>query len=215
MTPDPAIPSPRITGLLCALFALVVMLCDAVIAPGAAPLREGGGVEMASALLYAVPLALVVRGGGGRQGTWMTPVLLAAMAMRELDFDKRFTSEGLLSIKILTRDTALAEKLLGLLVWAVLVTALVLILRRRGPALWRGIADRAPWALYVAGGLVLAAVSKSLDGLGRKLDPVMDVPGAVNALAGRVEEALELGIPIHFAMAAAAALAARRQSPAP
>ncbi len=216
MTPSLSRPAaPLVAGLLCLLVAAAVIVLDAVLNPAAPSLREGGGVESASALLYAVPILLCLTGGNLRRN-WMTPLLLAAMALRELDADKRFTSEGVLGIKILTHDTALWEKVLGLVVVVTLLAALWLLLRRYGRTFAAGVASLRPWALYLAGGLVLAAVTKSIDGLGRKLRPLgIDVSEAVNSNAGRVEEVLELGIPVLLAMSAVAALGAASRSARP
>ncbi len=204
------LPSPPRAGLAALVLAAVVIALDILLFPAADRMREGGGVESASALLYLGPLLVTLRHPDlGRM--WMPPLLLGAMALRELDFDKRFTSEGLLSIKVFTYDTALWEKALSVLVLATLAAALVLLLRRRAGAFLRNLARRRHWALYLAAGLALTVVSKSIDGLGRKLEPWgIDLAAAVNDRAGQIEEALELGIPVFLLMAALAARRTRR-----
>lgn len=206
MPADPSrAPGPLAAGLLALLAACAVIAADLVLFPGAGWLREGGGVETASALLYLGPLWVTLR-RPDRGRIWPVPLLLAAMALRELDFDKRFTTEGLLGLKVFSHDTAPSEKALAALVIVTLAVALVLLLRRHGRRFLRALAHRRPWALWLAAGLALAAISKSLDGLGRKLGAWgIDIAAATNDRAGRIEEVLELGLPVLLLMAAIAA----------
>ncbi|MBM9594786.1 hypothetical protein [Roseitranquillus sediminis] len=196
------------SGVACLAVVLVFVLIDAAVRPEGAKLtREEGAIETGSAILYLVAFALFLWAARGyRRLYWPVPVLILAMAMRELDFDKRFTSEGLLSIKILTYDTLLIEKMIGVLVVGGLIVTIVVLLRRTARHFVREVFARGRWAIYLAAALALTVISKSLDGLGRKLEPLgIIVPERIDELAGQSEEVLELGIPIFIIMSILAA----------
>ncbi|MGR3484486.1 MAG: hypothetical protein ACU0BF_04020 [Paracoccaceae bacterium] len=164
-------------------------------APTAAPLvAEGGPVEWASVILYALGAGLIL----ARRLPWPFAVVLLALGARELDLDKRGFTEGLLKARQYTGDAVplgerlLAAAILGLLIWVGLR-----ILRRHGRAFAAGLRTRAAWAWAVAGAVILAVVSKTLDGLGRKLAPLgFEVGPRADAAALALEEVLELGIPL-------------------
>ncbi|MGR3540359.1 MAG: hypothetical protein ACU0BS_02880 [Hasllibacter sp.] len=203
-------PTPSPTAAERAALGAVLVLGAAGIALGAAELARGGELtedgwtERLSALGYLAVLPLVWL----RRDTLARPVTLAlalgAMCARELDLDKRFTEPGLLQARLYTGDAPLWLKLVGLAV----VGALVVVLWRLavpGLARWaRAAARGAGWAWALAGAGALVLVSKSLDGLQRRLAPLgIDVPDAANALASRSEELLEVLIPAALALAIA------------
>lgn len=166
----------------------------------AAMLHEGGVVEVFSAIGYGLCVLVMVLFGGGsylRQHYPLT-VLTAMAGLRELDFDKRFTETGLLQSRMFTSgDVALGERLAGLLVMASLIVLGVLIIRRYLMPFLRQLIRFDPVALGVALAFGFAAVSKTIDGLGRKLEPVgIMVSEQINFSAAVVEEVLELGMPV-------------------
>ncbi|SEP58158.1 hypothetical protein SAMN05428995_101165 [Loktanella sp. DSM 29012] len=162
--------------------------------------REGGSVETMSMLGYIY--ALVIYLWRARPVFWPVPVILLFMAAREGDLDKALTSEGILSTKILLYDTALWEKSLAVAIWVLLIAALITLARYRAPLLWRDLRRGAPWALLFLAGLFIAAFSKTIDGLGRKLGTFgVEVATEVVQGSGIIEETLELLIPILFVMA--------------
>lgn len=185
-----------------ACVALVVILGDlATLPPGEKPTREGGGIETMSMLGYLTAIA-VCFWAVPRAPFWPVPTLLFAMALREFDGDKRFTSEGVLSTKIIFYDTPIWEKVLALGVWALLVVALVTLVRHRLGPLIEGLRRHRPWALAFFTGLLIAAFSKTIDGLGRKLLSFgIEISSAANSNAGTLEELLELFIPVLFIIA--------------
>lgn len=166
-------------------------------------LREGGGIESVSAVLLAVCALLYVRGrGAGRD--WHVSVGLLLLSMRELDFDKRFTNDGVLQLRLYSGDNPVVEKAIGaaviLLILVVLVRLARYQLRPWVAALWR----RSAWAWLFAAAGVLIVVAKSLDGIARKLAPLgIQVPEDLSALSSRVEELFEL----YFALALLVSLA--------
>ena len=187
--------------VVCLVLAGAVIATDrAILAEGETLTREGGGIEALSMLGYlaAIVLYLVKR----PRPFWPIPVTLLFMAAREFDADKRFTSEGILSTKILFHDTPVWEKSIALTVWALLALTLVVLIRRRGPVLLAALRRGAPWSLAFTTGFLLAGFSKLIDGLSRKLAPWgIVVPDDVNRNAGTLEECLELLIPVAFIVA--------------
>ncbi|MBJ3761271.1 hypothetical protein ILP92_00705 [Maribius pontilimi] len=165
-------------------------------------LREGGGIESVSAVLLAGAALLYLTYTPSRQ-TWHVPVGLILLAMRELDFDKRFTSEGVLQLRLYSGDAPMAEKLVGA---AIVLLALVVLARlalfQAMPWL-RALLRGAAWAWLFALSAALIVIAKSLDGIARKLAPLgIDVPADLSDLSSRVEELFEL----FFALALLASL---------
>lgn len=188
------------TGLVLLLLFVVSLPMDD--ASRATFLKEGGVIETVSAVLYLICAAYMLT-WAQRARAWPYVVLMVLFAMREADFDKRFTEVGVLKGKFLFSPLVpLHQKLIG---GAVIVLALYVvytIIRRDGLWFLRALRARSveAWGWAIAIGLVF--VSKALDGLGRKLaefgitlDPVIDLH------AGALEEILELGIGIFILLA--------------
>lgn len=203
------IATPRGALIGCSAVLAAALALDLLIAPRSSITREGGPVELCSAGFYLLALAaLCARSPVGR--AWPGMIALLAMFLRELDADKRFTDEGLLSTKIFVYDIPVWQKLLAAGVLAVLLVAAGALIWRGAARLFRGLAERRTWSIYFASAVVLAVVSKSVDGLGRKLAPFgLRVPENVNARAGQMEEVMEIGIPVLLLMAILAKRPAR------
>lgn len=124
---------------------------------------------------------------------WQIPVVLALMAGRELDFDKRFLSDGILKLRTYTGDTPLSTKLIG---GAVVLFVLVVagrILWRNAPVWWQRIRLMRMDSVLVLSAFVIGVVAKGLDGLARKLEPLgIHVPPQMDMAAGQTEEVFEL-----------------------
>ena len=175
---------------------------------------ESGPIEVASAVGYFV-CALYMISRGGRdfivsRGYFVVLTLL--FGFRELDFDKAFTTMGILKSRFyLSSDVPLQEKVIGLLVIALIVWTVFQLLRHHFTEFMRGLKQRAPVALGVALIFFLLAFSKSIDGLARKLKPFgIETSAEVSRWAGSVEEVLELGIPIYMVLTFHAWLSRRR-----
>ena len=203
------IATPRGALLGCSVVVAVALTLDVLIAPVGSIIREGGPVELCSAGFFLLALmALCARSPVAR--AWPGMVLLLAMFLRELDADKRFTHEGLLSSKVFVYDTPVWQKLLAASVLAILLVSVGALIRRGAAPLFQALVARRTWALYFATAVLLAVLSKSIDGLGRKLAPFgLRVPDAVNLRAGQIEEVMELGIPVLLLMAILAKRPAR------
>lgn len=169
-------------------------------------LRENGPIEMLTVLGYvAAALALLV--AGGRLFTthrWYLPFIIVVMGLRELDFDKRFTTMGILKSGFyLSAEVPLAEKLVGLLVVGLVAAACVLALHKHAGAFLRRLRALRPDACAIGLAIVFVVISKSIDGLARKLAGVgIAVGDDIAALAHMTEELLEFGIPLMLGVAA-------------
>ncbi|MFN3526294.1 MAG: hypothetical protein ACK4YU_09405 [Paracoccus sp. (in: a-proteobacteria)] len=156
---------------------------------------ESGPIESASAMLLilgalALSVDMIVRKEPGR---WHLAVLVTAAGLRELDWDKAFTDSGILSLRLYSGDSPIGQKIAGALIVALVVCAGLRLLRHN---LWpwlSGLRGGQVWAWLMAAALMLYAVAKSLDGLGRKLAPRgIELSDWANRTAGHAEEGLEL-----------------------
>jgi hypothetical protein len=156
--------------------------------------KEGAVVEAWSAIvLFQGALCWFMAHGRDGWRDWQIPAILILFALRELDFDKRFTESGIFKLRTYTGDFPASEKLLGAAVIALLALVVWRLARRNLPGLWRGFRSGRAWALAVVGGMGLAALGKTLDGIGRKLADVgVTISPETAARAGMMEEAMEL-----------------------
>ena len=212
--PDPA-SIAACMGAYLVIAACVVGLDWARLPEGGSLAREGGGIEMISMLGYLV--ATVAYLWTAQVPLWSVVSILLFMAARELDFDKAFTSEGILSTKIFVRDSALWEKGLALGIWALLVATLVSLVRRRGAPMLRALRSGEAWAFAFVAGLAFAVASKSIDGIARKLAPFgIQFEEGTSEGFEVIEESLEILIPFFFTLAillSARAVARRAGAP--
>ncbi|SHI54301.1 hypothetical protein [Wenxinia saemankumensis] len=151
--------------------------------------REGGAVELASALVLLAALLLWLARGGGSAAA----ILIAALAAREFDLDKAPFERGILGTGLYIGAAPFWQKAIGLAVIGLLVWALTRWaqagMRPFVTALRRG----RIWALLLAGGVALAALAKSLDGIARKVAPLgVDLGSRTVEIARLAEESLEL-----------------------
>lgn len=200
------------------VLALVLALTAAVGRAGAdrqeALLAEGGPIETLSALGYVVVAALLVwRMGFSRDWrAWPLAGVLLALVGREIDLDKRGFTEGLLkSRQYLGGDVPPAERLLSIALLAALLSLLTLTWRRYGRQFLQALGQGRQAAILIALGITLAALTKSIDGLERKLAGVVTLPDGTDQALAPFEEIGELGIPLAFLLAA---LATHQRQPA-
>jgi hypothetical protein len=163
-------------------------------------LSEDGPVEIASAVLYFVCCAYLLLKGGlafFRRYPYFVVIPLL-FGMRELDFDKRFTTIGVLKIKFYVSPlepwhTKLIVILLGLAV----IVLIVMMIKKHLKALWESVRSGGDMGLGVVLVLVMLVVSKSLDGLERKCIAIgLSVPPLLAKYSSVAEEIIELGIPV-------------------
>lgn len=185
-------------------FTLVFLLAEIALLHDANHFfEEGYGIERVTVALYVLAIALwfVL---SPDQRSWQVPVILALMAMREMDFDKRFTEIGLLKSNYYLRDAPITDKLAGILLLVVIaVTGWRLLRHNLGPWL-RALRDGRGDAWLVVGGILCAVISKSLDGLARKLEPFgVTISPQAAASFEKIEEILEMVLVICFCEAIA------------
>lgn len=179
--------------------------------------KEGHTVEICSVVVLFQGIIcwfIVHRSAGWRE--WQIPAILLLFAMREMDFDKRFTDHGLLKLRTYTGDAPMAVKVLG---GAAILFSLVVIFRivtRNGPSWWRDLKRGEFYALAVLIAGFLTVAAKTLDGLGRKLLGVgITLSDRVNTQTGQIEESIELAAWWLLALAIATLPAARTPAQSP
>ena len=189
---------------LTAFVGLCVLIDALFFANEASLMREGGGLELSAAILFAatavVFIVIVPR------VHWVElaqiPILMLLFAMRELDLDKAFTSSGILSLRFYSGDSSLTAKIIGgafvgLTLWAMARV----VLRGVGPFL-RGLRSGEVWAYMIAIAVFLTFSTKMIDGLGRKLAPLgIEVSATVEEWAFIYEEIGESFIAVFVILA--------------
>lgn len=190
----------RLSFVLClALIGLFVAIDVMLIARGASFVREGGGLENVSAVLYVVSLVVFFRLAppSNWRRLWHIPTLMMLFALRELDFDKAFTEAGVLSLKLYSGNAAWHVKMTA---GAVALFVLVVVLRSMilgGPAAVRAVRHGQNWAWFVFLAVALLVSTKTLDGLARKLMGLgIIISDDLDAVASLVEETGEVFIPV-------------------
>ncbi|HCG95131.1 MAG TPA: hypothetical protein DEX20_05850 [Halieaceae bacterium] len=163
-------------------------------------LGETGPIERASALGYFLCVGYMLLAGGrdfAKRRAYII-VLVTLFGCRELDFDKRFTTMGILRSRFyMSSEVPLLEKLVGLIVIALLLWAVINIVKNHLTSTLANLSKLNERAVGVLMIFVLLAVSKSIDGLARKLKPLgVETSQQVSFLASSVEEVMELGVPI-------------------
>ena len=206
----------RLNAVLTSNMALVmlVVVMTIVISAIGDPLRyevvrEGGPIEIASAVGYFLCYVLclfLVRSMQPRMPlsqAWPLLLTLLFLGARELDLDKVPFTKGVLKAKQYTSDdVALGEKLISLAILILLIVTVVTLIRRFGPALIRGIRAGQSHSRAIGLGILFAVLSKSVDGLNRKLEPFgVQVSDETAEWARVFEEVAELGIVLAFLQA--------------
>lgn len=169
-------------------------------------LSESGLIERASAIGYfACALFMLLKGGAEfvrTRGYFI--ILVTLFGCRELDFDKAFTTIGILKSRFfVSPDVPAGEKVAGFIVVAILIWAVYKILSQHFAGFLSDLRNKTAEAVGVTIVFFLLAFSKSIDGLPRKLQPLgIDVSADISAFFGALEEVLELGIPIYIALVA-------------
>lgn len=128
---------------------------------------------------------------------WHVPALFLLFAARELDFDKRFLSQGILKARLYSGDAPIHEKLIGLAVIAVILVVCVRLVRRNWRDIITGLTQGVAWVWAAVIAFGLAGFSKTIDGAGRKLSPLgIEIPASVDYGISVVEEVMELAFAV-------------------
>ena len=192
---------------ICALIVLMAALPVLNIDTQRALLIEGGPVETITVVAYAgcILFILLSWSWGAIRRRWYFTAVLFLFLCRELDLDKSQFTVGLLKSRQYIGDAvAVPEKILSLCLIFFILAVVVLIVLKETRGFFSGVWRCLPSELAVFSGLSLIFISKSMDGLGRKLaDLNIVISQSVENFAYVVEEVGELGIPVTFAAAIA------------
>lgn len=179
--------------------------------------KEGAVIETLSAVGYFAAAALLLLQAIMRMpARWSAFLMVLCFGMRELDFDKRFTTMGLFKSRIYSSsEVPIHEKLLAVLVTVLLLTCVYFLIKNYFRPFLQGIRRRDGMALSVfffGGALVL---SKSLDGIARKLKPLgIETSEFVSRLSSGIEETLELAASLLLLVVVVVAFRQPKQDPA-
>ena len=187
----------RLLGaILLPAFVLAYLAQDLAPEHYRALLSENQGIEALTAsgfLAAALFLAASVR----LARDWHGPLLLLACCLRELEMHKRFTTMSLLKSRFYLGDTVpMGEKLVGLAILALLAFAACTLLWRYGRTAWNGLWQGLAVETRVLSAAFLLVFSQSIDGIDRKLRPLMSFTRDEVRLLGAFEEIIELAIPL-------------------
>ena len=163
-------------------------------------IKEGGVIESLSALGYFLCVLFILLKGGWyyiKKYNYFF-ILIILFGLRELDFDKRFTTMGIFKSKFyVSSSVPMIEKFMGLLVIGVLLYILVSIVKNHSKGFFSKIKQLSPVHIGVLITFLIIVFSKTIDGIDRKLGYMnifMDEQTATHFEV--VEEVLELGIPL-------------------
>jgi hypothetical protein len=178
--------------------------------------REGAAVEMLSAVAYFLAAALLlIQAIMKMPARWTLCALILCFGMRELDFDKRFTTMGIFKLRFFSSNEVLwPEKLLGVVVVALFLALIYLLIKNYSRPFLKKIKQGNGMALSVlfSGGALV--VAKTIDGIARKLKPFgIESTKELKHLSSSIEESLELTAALLILILVMAAF--RRSEPDP
>ena len=171
-------------------------------------ISEGRPIESLSTVMYFVAALLLL---ARLRSHWPFVGVLVFFGLREMDMDKRPFTEGLFKSRQYLGDTVdLPEKLLSAVILILLITIVVVAMRRAVATLRTRGLDGV--SLCVLTGLFLGFTAKMMDGLGRKLAPWgIDVPTHIEDIATLYEEVAEMGMALCLLLACVAVLRTGRE----
>ena len=163
-------------------------------------LKEKGPIEIVSASLHFICFFLVVIKGGiafFKAYPYFT-ILPLLFGFRELDFDVKFTTTGILKIKFFTRsDIPLYEKAIGFIIILSVVMLVLMMIKNHFRPLLTELKKRSVIAIGVVMTIFIIIASNTLDGLGRKTKSMgLELHPLILKYSSVAEEIVELGIPI-------------------
>ncbi len=163
-------------------------------------LQESGVVESLSAAAYFICAFFMFYWGGIRyiKQYHYYFLLVIFFGMRELDFHKKFTTMSLLKSRLYTSgDVPLIEKIIGFMLVVLLLYIAITIVKKNYKNLVSGVKALSLIHINALLVLVFLVLSKSMDGISRKLRPFgIEVEKGLAIHLTSLEEILELGVPI-------------------
>ncbi|MDF7826176.1 hypothetical protein P4B35_19255 [Pontiellaceae bacterium B12227] len=193
--------------------AILLVIISELISPElkAPMMKEGGWIETASWISYFVAAFFVLLKTLRFPNRWSMVICTMLLGMRELDFDKRFSTMGIFKSRFYSSaDVPIGEKLIALVITAaIVVTIFFLIKNHLKPFISRLRQWEGPSLSFFLSGAVLV-FAKSIDGFSRKLEPLGIEPSdATNRIVESVEECFELTGALLIVVAAVGALRQR------
>lgn len=135
-------------------------------------INEGGIVETLSAFGYFVCAALMLLLGGWAfvKKYHYSFLLVLLFGMRELDFDKRFTTMGIFKSKFYaSSDVPMIEKVIGFLVIALFLYIVFRLLKDHLKHFILSVLKLSPVHVAIFFAMSFVFISKTIDGIARKL----------------------------------------------
>jgi hypothetical protein len=157
-------------------------------------IRENGIVETLSAVGFLAAFALLLWQTASQHNRWSLAVATLCLGMRELDFHKRFTTTSMFKTRFYTASEVPGmEKVVGLLCIFALFALICFLMTEHFSRFREGLrsGDKAAWTVFLVACMLICA--KSIDGLGRKLEPLgIELTEAGRQVSGSIEEVLEM-----------------------
>lgn len=157
-------------------------------------LIEGAAVETPSAVAYLVAGLILFIQALRIPSRWSLAVLATLCGLRELDFDKRFTTMGIFKSRFYpSPDVPFVEKLIAVAVVVAILITLYFAARNYLMPFIRGLRQKSGVVISVFVFASSVVVAKSLDGMERKLEPLgIATSDVMEQVAMSIEEVLEL-----------------------
>lgn len=168
-------------------------------------LSESGPIEIIAAVSYLLVLAYVFKKFTiayiAKYHYFL--MILFMFTLRELDFDKRFTEVGILKSKFLiSEQVPVLQKIIGGLVLLILIYAVARTLYHHAMPLLKSVLKPEAYIIGIYLGVGCIVVSKTLDGLERKLKGFgFEISNWFTQHASHIEEVLEMFIAVFFFIA--------------
>jgi len=201
------VPQKKILKLLLPFLIIIISVCTLIILTLIYKLyehplwiKENGIIETISAIAYFLAALLMILKGGWayvKEYNYFF-ILVIMMGLRELDFDKKFTSMGIFKSKFyLSHDIAFSEKLIGLFVIIILLYSIISVITNHAKGFFTHIKNFSSIHIGILLIIVFAVFSKTIDGIARKLrDFNIILQEQTVLIFESIEEILELGIPL-------------------
>jgi len=193
------------------LLAIIFLVCIMAILPWInidtqkKLIIEGGLFESLTVYGYIFCLILIFVSWPWQKilSKWYFSALIILFALRELDYDKAHFTHGVLKSKQYFSDiVGISELIISIIVLIFILVVLASIVLRERERFFKGIKDFKQTQLAVLTSIFLVIITKTIDGLKRKLEGFgIDIPNTIEHYAMTVEEIGEMGIPIMFAIA--------------
>lgn len=168
-------------------------------------LSEGGLIESITVYLYIFNLILIFTLWSYQKivAKWYFSALIFLFALRELDYDKAHFTHGVLKSRQYFSDlVGFPELILSIIILVFILIVLGSIILNEKNSFINGIKAKKQAHLAILVSLLLIAITKSIDGLNRKLEKFgISLSESGEQFALIFEEVGEMGIPVMFAIA--------------